>query len=407
MKTALFRSIAMAIAFASIPAAAALPNLLQNPGFESGTLAWRPGGGSGQSIDTDVHSGAKSLKLTSGTVLTGLYQDVPVTAGKVYSISAWIKQNLTQEDAGAATFILYQYFDTPTWGSSSNILHQQYLEYVREAGPYHLSGAHTLAPDGAKLLRINLYISVAQGITVIGHFDDVSVVEGDYMTNKVNQFTNPGFENGTTGTMAHADVPGTSFSSSTEFPRSGARSLKITGNGNWSGVEQRFPVLPGEGYGVKGYCAIRTPSGGTASGASAYLLFRFRDASGVKVGAWYDFGTPVTTPTYGLMAADMRFAPTGATHFAVELWINQTSNNGFFDDIQVFRFVKNPNPPGITLRPVYAAATNGVEQIGIFDALGRKLVPKTGASFSRNGVYFTLLSEKEAKKSISVGGETR
>ncbi len=401
MKTAFFRFITWSIVLTSIPALAAeRPNLVQNPGFESSTALWRASGGA-VTIDTDAHSGSKSLKMVSGSAMAGVYQDIPVTAGKVYSISAWIKQDITQTDAGAATFIYYQYFDTPTWGSSSKILHAQYLEYVRDAGPYKLSGAHTLAPEGAKLVRINLWISHGtSGIT--GHFDDVSVVEGDYMTNEVNQYTDGGFESGTTGTVAHVDFPGTVFSSVTGNPRSGAKSLKITGNGNWAGVERRFPISAGEGYSFRGYCCMRNTSGGQATG-QAYYLLRFRSASGAQVGAWYDFAEKYDSLNYQLMAADMRFPPDGAAYVAVESFITPTSDIGYFDDIQVLRFVKNPNPPGITLRvaPVSYALESG--KAGIFDAFGRKLTRSmNGSSVARHGVYFMLLNDHQTKKSVSM-----
>jgi hypothetical protein len=69
-------------------------NLVQNPGFETGTLApWAAGWNTSYtapSVITDTHTGAFGANYAA-TATTGFYQNVNVTAGQQYTLSFWFK----------------------------------------------------------------------------------------------------------------------------------------------------------------------------------------------------------------------------------------------------------------------------------------------------------------------------
>lgn len=77
---------------------AASPNLLQNPGFESGTNSWYQFGSSAGSATTgNAHSGSNALQL--GTGEAGLAQNVTLQPNTVYALSAWGKTSGTSDFA--------------------------------------------------------------------------------------------------------------------------------------------------------------------------------------------------------------------------------------------------------------------------------------------------------------------
>jgi hypothetical protein len=67
-------------------------NLLVDPGFETGDAAWLGHASGGRSI---VNTGAQSGTFCEQMVLSpyprNVFQDVSVSAGKVYGVSGWIK----------------------------------------------------------------------------------------------------------------------------------------------------------------------------------------------------------------------------------------------------------------------------------------------------------------------------
>ncbi|HKV32265.1 MAG TPA: N,N-dimethylformamidase beta subunit family domain-containing protein [Candidatus Dormibacteraeota bacterium] len=86
----------------------ALPNLIQNPGYESGSANWSLDPGA--SIDTtpaNAHSGSNSLTLTGLLAWQGSWQYVPVTAGQSYTFSGWERSTSTTGNSGYITLTAY------------------------------------------------------------------------------------------------------------------------------------------------------------------------------------------------------------------------------------------------------------------------------------------------------------
>ncbi|GAA2395260.1 glycoside hydrolase family 18 protein [Streptomyces glaucosporus] len=73
-------------------AGAAEPNLLRNPGFESGLSGWTCSAGSGTAVGSPVRSGASALKATPTAADNArCSQTVAVRPGSEYRLSAWVQ----------------------------------------------------------------------------------------------------------------------------------------------------------------------------------------------------------------------------------------------------------------------------------------------------------------------------
>lgn len=371
-------------------APASFANLVKNPGFEAGTIVnWRASSRFG-AVTADAHTGAKGLKLPSETEHVWLSQDIPVTGGKVYAISAWIKQTT---NAGKGTsYIYYWYFDKSGAG-----LHSQFIEHPSGTFDWFQTKVQSPAPDSAATLRLMLYVSVEAGGSVTGYFDDISVVEGEYMTNKANILTNPGFESGTTGWSNLGSNKGTSSS----IVRSGSSSLRIAGDGAWHHVYQEVPAAPGEAFSFVGYTCLRTPSGDSASTGWACWQFEYLDASNQTIWGLIDIDYP-HNKSWTRMGKDVRTAPAGTAKFRAEAWLNPTTNIGYYDDARLLKLTKNPNPPAISFRPM-PTAKSAAASFTFYDALGRKILPHS-MNKPGFGVYFT---EKQGKWTLMRGAETK
>ena len=83
----------------------ALPNLLTNPGFESGGTGWLNITHSGRSVvTTQFHSGLSAAQIVvSNTYSRELMQSVAVTGNTSYTASGWVK---TQGIAGGGNIVL-------------------------------------------------------------------------------------------------------------------------------------------------------------------------------------------------------------------------------------------------------------------------------------------------------------
>ena len=72
----------------------ALPNLLTNPGFESGATGWQniTGHGGRSVVTTQFHSGLRSVQLlVSNTYSREAFQNVAITGNTSYTASGWVK----------------------------------------------------------------------------------------------------------------------------------------------------------------------------------------------------------------------------------------------------------------------------------------------------------------------------
>ncbi|MGP3927135.1 chitinase [Streptomyces sp. 8N616] len=97
-------------------ARAAEPNLVKNPGFESGLGDWTCSGASGTTASSPVHSGSAALKATpSSSDNAKCSQTVAVKPGSDYTLSAWVQGSYVYLGAnGTGTT------DVSTWTPSAS-----------------------------------------------------------------------------------------------------------------------------------------------------------------------------------------------------------------------------------------------------------------------------------------------
>ncbi|WP_280672359.1 glycosyl hydrolase family 18 protein [Kitasatospora sp. MAP12-44] len=91
-------------------------NLLQNPGFETGTLAgWSCSAGSGAVVSSPVHSGSYALKATpAGSDDAQCTQQVAVLPNSAYTLSGWVQGSYVYlGDSGTGGT------DTSTWSTNA------------------------------------------------------------------------------------------------------------------------------------------------------------------------------------------------------------------------------------------------------------------------------------------------
>jgi len=84
------------------------PNLLSDPGFESGGAGWKAfTTKAGRAVvQTPLHSGSRAQQIGgAGLAEYDLYQDVPVTAGTTYNAYAWMRCSGVAKDNKARVFV--------------------------------------------------------------------------------------------------------------------------------------------------------------------------------------------------------------------------------------------------------------------------------------------------------------
>ncbi|MGW1174900.1 carbohydrate binding domain-containing protein [Kitasatospora sp. NPDC002543] len=76
----------------TVTAGAATPNLVANPGFESGLSGWTCSGGTGAAVGSPVHSGSGALQATpTGQDTAQCSQTVSVQPNSQYTLSAYVQ----------------------------------------------------------------------------------------------------------------------------------------------------------------------------------------------------------------------------------------------------------------------------------------------------------------------------
>ncbi|MEO3762873.1 glycoside hydrolase family 18 protein [Streptomyces sp. B5E4] len=97
-------------------AAGAEPNLVQNPGFESGLSGWTCSGTAGTTVSGPVHSGAAALRATpAGQDNARCTQSVAVRPNSAYELSAWVQGSYIYLGAGGTGTT-----DVSTWTSGAS-----------------------------------------------------------------------------------------------------------------------------------------------------------------------------------------------------------------------------------------------------------------------------------------------
>jgi endo-1,4-beta-xylanase len=143
-------------------------NLLENPGFESGTKGWTDRACKIEAVTTPVHSGSGSVKVFGRTeTWQGVKQSIlgKVSSGKTYKISGWVR--LEVADMDTVTLSIEQTDDAETKYININSNTVDNSEWVE------LSGEFTLNATGA-LKTLDVYFE-GPAADVNFFVDDVNV----------------------------------------------------------------------------------------------------------------------------------------------------------------------------------------------------------------------------------------
>ena len=161
-------------------------NLVQNPGFETGTLApWAAGWNtaySAPSVAADAHTGAFGANYAA-TGTTGFYQNVNVTAGQQYTLSFWHKISGTGNGARIWSNFL-DAGDNPinlAADASNDPLRNNNL-YLPKNGTWQQKVVTFTVPANAT--RLQLHVRAYNNSNV--SFDDFSLTTGTLATGEVS-----------------------------------------------------------------------------------------------------------------------------------------------------------------------------------------------------------------------------
>lgn len=205
---------------------AAPPNLLSNPGFESGLTGWSAHtGGTAQAVTTLPHSGAQAARSTNRTSTGhGLRQAVLGVAvpGTSYVASAWVRTSSTTPVA-----VSMGVQQTDGFGTRNNaVLSAQVAD-----GWTRISGVFEFDVNGT-ITTLNLFINGAPAAVDV-FVDDASFSAVDTSAIE-NLLTNSGFEGGTAGWLPRGPT-----TLAAAPPHSGSGSVSVTGRtAAFNGMEQ-------------------------------------------------------------------------------------------------------------------------------------------------------------------------
>lgn len=156
-------------------------NLVQNPGFETGSLdSWAQGPTTSYTAPTisssGPHSGNQFATYTGVTATTGFYQEMPVTAGATYNLSFWYKA--TGDGTDARIWSLFKdaggtliYYAGTSSDASSDPLRNNNL-YLAPASDWTQFTLSFVAPADATTFQLAVR---AYNNATVASFDDFSV----------------------------------------------------------------------------------------------------------------------------------------------------------------------------------------------------------------------------------------
>ena len=159
-------------------AVAAAPNLVGNPGFESGAVVWQKITAGGRSVvTTTAHSGSRSAQIiVSSSYARAIYQDVPVHGGGSYDAAGWVR---TSGIGGAGARIEIVWLDASGLGETppaGSILGTATVGTVTGTTAWTSVATSLVAPDAALVARVQLKLFADADNSGTAWFDDLSLV---------------------------------------------------------------------------------------------------------------------------------------------------------------------------------------------------------------------------------------
>lgn len=169
-----------------VAAVASAQNLVSNPTFDNGLTGWAAGPSQNYGVPTlvaaDGHNGSNSAQYQGATATTGFYQEIPVTAGTIYTISFWYKATGDGTDAriwsnykDAAGAIIYQNLDASSTGPTTDPLRGPMNGYLPTSSVWTQHTVTVTAPANVTLFQLAVR---AYNNSTVAAFDDFSVTTG-------------------------------------------------------------------------------------------------------------------------------------------------------------------------------------------------------------------------------------
>jgi endo-1,4-beta-xylanase len=223
------------------------PNLIDNPGFESGTDGWFAWGPASLSATSDAHGGEGAIVATGRTgdwngIATDVTSDVVATAS--YRATAWMKISGAASDAVVLTAAV-GCAGAPTQfirvgaATANN-------EWVEVGGTFNV--------PGCTLQSVVLYAEgPAAGLDLF--LDDVALWQVDPGQGP-NVIPNSGFESGTDGWFGFGSV---TTEATTARAHGGSQSARVSGRtASWNGLATSLVgrLTPGTSYSVSAWAQV-------------------------------------------------------------------------------------------------------------------------------------------------------
>jgi len=162
-----------------LPSLTTGPNLLTDPGFEAGGADWQNSSAPGRSVDPgQVQSGnfAERIDASSASDLT-VYQDIAVTAGKIYGAEGAISsQDL--DALGALVEVLWlEASGLPEVPPPADLLGTAPIGGINGTLGWTTVTGTITAPVGATIARVQLRVAVEPDGVGAAWFDDIGLAE--------------------------------------------------------------------------------------------------------------------------------------------------------------------------------------------------------------------------------------
>lgn len=240
--------------FAFLVGNGAQSELLSNPDFETGDLtnwtASHTGTGSDPSAQSSVvHDGTYAVQLpllTTTTLSSVLSDNIAVTAGTAYAVSAWLRVNINPQTDNCRIFLNVDWFDG---GGNIGSSLWEIRDWVAIDEWFHILNP-CIAPTGAINAKVQVAITrstSAQAITL--YADDLSFkLESEYGEGIVvsNDFVSPGgpvhilTKSGQVSTLHYGDYAGyVSYANDTSNNTLYSRTIKQNSPGT-KGIVGRY-----------------------------------------------------------------------------------------------------------------------------------------------------------------------
>lgn len=170
------RSVLMAVVVFVLPVAIAHGELLQNPGFESGTSSWLwyHGGSSSVAPSTEyAHEGTHSAKsiLTNANDWALMCQSVTVTSGNAYELSLWaLPDSVTGSLQGG---LKLEFYDNT--GKNLSTSTTMFIDSTSTNDAWKHEVIQVTAPTGAVSFTFGAVAAAGSNGAGAIYFDDASV----------------------------------------------------------------------------------------------------------------------------------------------------------------------------------------------------------------------------------------